>query len=145
MRSRRLIALATAKFGVVVAILLRDRTTHSQFVLLLNPNDTDFCDFLKKDRTVELLREASLIIWDKAPMAKRFVIEMVDRNLRDIMDNTKKFGGKVIVFGGDFRQMLLVVPHGTRAEIVNASFAKFYLWSKMEILKLTKKYESKNG
>ena len=34
--------------------------------------------------------------------------------------------------------MLPVVPHGTRAETVNASFAKSYLWSKMKILKLTR-------
>ena len=71
-------------------------------------------------------------------MAKRFFIEMVDQNLRDIMDSTKFFGGKVIVFRGDFRQMLPVVPNGTRAKTVNANFAKSYMWSKMEILKLTK-------
>ena len=59
-------------------------------------------------------------------MAKRFAIEMVDRNLRDIMDSTENFGGKVIVFGGDFRQVLPVVPHGTRTKTVNASFAKSY-------------------
>ena len=44
----------------------------------------------------------------------------------------------MIVFRGDFRQVLPVVPHGTRAETVNASFAKSYLWSKMKILKLTR-------
>ena len=43
----------------------------------------------------------------------------------------------MIVFGGDFHQVL-PVPYGTRAEIVNASFAKSYLWSKMKILKLTR-------
>ena len=59
------------------------------------------------------------------------------------MDNTEIFGGKMIVFGGDFRQVLPVVPHGTRAETVNASFAKFYLWSKMEILKLTRNMRAK--
>ena len=102
-RSRRFIALAIATSDVGAAILLRDRTTHSRFVLPLNPNDTDFCGFSKQDRTVKLLREASLITWDETPMAKRFAIEMVDWRLRDIMDNIKKFGEKVIVFGGDFR------------------------------------------
>ncbi|XP_022717760.1 uncharacterized protein LOC111276258 [Durio zibethinus] len=71
-------------------------------------------------------------------MATRFSIETVDRSLRDIMDSTEIFGGKVIVFGGDFRQVLPVVPHGTRAETVNVSFAKSYLWSKIEKLKLTR-------
>ena len=44
----------------------------------------------------------------------------------------------MIVFGGDFCQVLPVVPHGTKAETFNASFAKSYLWSKMKILKLTR-------
>ena len=67
---------------------------------------------------------------------------MIDRS-RDIMDSTKNFGGKVIVFGGDFRQVLPIVPHETRAETVNASFAKSYLWNKMEILKLTRNMRAK--
>ena len=61
-RSRRLIALATTTSGVASVILLGGRTTHSRFILSLNPNDTNFYDFSKKDGTVELLREASLII-----------------------------------------------------------------------------------
>ena len=44
-RSRRLIALATTTSGVAAVILLGGRTTHSRFILSLNPNDTDFCDF----------------------------------------------------------------------------------------------------
>ena len=70
-------------------------------------------------------------------MTKRFAIEMVDRSLKDIVDSTTIFEGKVIVFGVNFHQVLLVVPHETRAETINASFAKSYLWSKMKILKLT--------
>ena len=61
-RSRRLIALATTIFGVAAVILLGGRTTQSQFILPLNPNDTDFCGFSKQDETVELLREAFLIL-----------------------------------------------------------------------------------
>ena len=59
-RSRRLIALATTS-GVVAVTLLEGQTTHSRFILPLNSNDTDFCDFSKQDGIVELLREASLM------------------------------------------------------------------------------------
>ena len=50
-RSRRLITLATKTSGVATVILSGGRTTHSWFVLSLNPNDTDFCDFSKQDET----------------------------------------------------------------------------------------------
>ncbi|XP_019161035.1 PREDICTED: uncharacterized protein LOC109157638 [Ipomoea nil] len=38
------------------------------------------------------------------------------------------FGGKIIVFGGDFRQIIPVVPKGTRQDIVGASINSSYLW-----------------
>ena len=55
----------------------------------------------------ELLNEASLIIWDEGPMAHKFYFEALDRSLRDVikakLSSDKIFGGKVMVFGGDFR------------------------------------------
>ncbi|XP_058733568.1 uncharacterized protein LOC131605199 [Vicia villosa] len=51
-------------------------------------------------------------------MASKFCFEALDKSLKDIMDHDKVasktiFGGKVVVFGGDFRQILPVVPRGT--------------------------------
>ena len=48
------------------------------------------------------------------------------------------FGGKIIVFGRDFKQVLPVVPHATRVETMNASLVMSYLWPKMEKLRLTR-------
>ncbi|XP_022021403.1 uncharacterized protein LOC110921393 [Helianthus annuus] len=48
------------------------------------------------------------------------------------------FGGKVIVFGGDFRQVLPVVRNGGRQETVNASLSSSYLWSKCKVLTLSR-------
>ncbi len=63
---------------------------------------------------------ARLIVWDEAPMAHKHVFEAVNRTLQHVMgvvDPALKdmlFGGKVVVMGGDFRQILLVVPRGER-------------------------------
>ncbi|KAM1440164.1 hypothetical protein ACFXTO_013956 [Malus domestica] len=60
--------------------------------------------------------------------------ETLDRSLRDVLKRSKPgfddlpFGGKPILFGGDFRQILPVVPNGTRADIVEASLTTSYLW-----------------
>jgi ATP-dependent DNA helicase PIF1 len=57
-------------------------------------------------------------------MAHKYCFETLDRTLQDLMSGTSKadniFGGKVVVFGGDFRQILPVIPKGTRSEIVNS-------------------------
>jgi ATP-dependent DNA helicase PIF1 len=47
-------------------------------------------------------------------MASACALMVVNRLLKDIMENDVFFGGKVIVLGGDFRQVLPVVPHGSR-------------------------------
>jgi hypothetical protein len=78
-------------------------------------------------KVAELVRKADLIIWDEAPMMHCRGFEAIDRNLCDLMqlDDAqaieKIFGGKTVVFGGDFRQILLVVPKGGQEDIVNAS------------------------
>ncbi len=46
------------------------------------------------------------------------------------------FGNKLIVFGGDFRQILPVVKRGTRGDITKASFNRSPLWSYVKVLKL---------
>lgn len=55
------------------------------------------------------------------PMQHRYTIEAVERTLREILGNERPFGGITVLFGGDFRQTLPVVLHGTRPHIVSAA------------------------
>jgi len=48
------------------------------------------------------------------------------------------FGGKVVVFGGDFRQCPPVVSRGSRVAIVSTALSRSVLWSQVHILTLTK-------
>jgi hypothetical protein len=76
---------------------------------------------------------------------KRQGVEALDNSLRDIMDRPNlPFGGKTMVFGGDFRQVLLVVRRGSRAQIVGASLRMSYLWNSMRHLKLVRNMRAKN-
>jgi hypothetical protein len=57
------------------------------------------------------------------------VMGAVDPALKDIL-----FGGKVVVMGGDFRQLLPVVPRGTRGQIVDASLKRSaVLWHYVKV------------
>ncbi|KAK9274843.1 hypothetical protein L1049_022097 [Liquidambar formosana] len=69
--------------------------------------------------TADLIRRAKLIIWDEAPIVKRFAVETLDRSLKDIINCQESFGGK-----------------GTRAETVSASLVRSYLWNNIEKLSL---------
>src|SRR6185295_984761 len=75
-------------------------------------------------------------------MMHRYAFQAVDRTLRDLMkanhpeSEDKVFGGKVIVFGGDFRQVLPVIPKGGRDEIVKACLQYSYLWQHVQMMTL---------
>ncbi|XP_076948844.1 ATP-dependent DNA helicase PIF1-like [Bidens hawaiensis] len=53
------------------------------------------------------------------------------------MGNNLPFGGKLMLMGDDFRQVLPVVRRGTRAQIVDASFRMSPLWDIIEKLQLS--------
>jgi hypothetical protein len=81
----------------------------------------------------ELIRDASVIIWDEAPMANRAVLACVEETCRHVMGNDSPFGDKIIVLLGDFRQTCPVIPRGSRAQIVDASIKSSPLWSHFTI------------
>ncbi|CAL5375236.1 unnamed protein product [Camellia sinensis] len=54
------------------------------------------------------------------------------------------FGGKVVVFGGDFRQVLPVVPNSTRNECINVMLVMSYIWHSLETIKLTEIMRAKH-
>ncbi|XP_057432207.1 uncharacterized protein LOC130724957 [Lotus japonicus] len=76
-------------------------------------------------------------------MINKYAFEALDRTLRDIMSAkvpnsmNKPFGGKTIVLGGDFRQILPVIPKGSRAEIVMSTINSSRLWSCCKVLTLS--------
>jgi hypothetical protein len=76
-------------------------------------------------------------------MAHKHVFKAVNRTLQHVMgvvDPALKdmfFGGKVVIMGGDFRQLLLVVPRGTRGQIVDASLKRStILWHSVKMCHL---------
>ena len=75
-------------------------------------------------------------------MTHRHAFEAVDRTLKDLMKaidpslEEKPFGGKVIVFGGDFRQILPVVIKGSREDIVGSCLRRSTLWTHIKLITL---------
>jgi hypothetical protein len=122
------IAVATATLGVAASIMPGGRTAHSRFKIPLNIEEGSYCSFTKQNGTAKLLQMASLIIWDESSMTKRQAVEALDMSMRDIMGCPRSpFGGKTIVFGGDFRQVLPVIRKGTRSQITDATLRRSYL------------------
>lgn len=137
LRGRGLPVIPVAWTGIAATLLQGGRTVHSRFKLPLALMENSVANVKPASAEAQELRNASLILWDEAPMAPATAFECIDRLLRDITKTHKPFGGKVILLGGDFRQVLPVIPRASRTELVSSSIKHSYLWRHVKILKLT--------
>ena len=151
LRSNGHIVLNVTSSGIASLLLPGGRTAHSHFSIPLDINESSTCNITQGSNMVELLAIAKLIIWDEAPMVNKHCFEALDRTLRDVLRFSnpnsleQPFGGKVIVFGGDFRQILPVIPKGSRQDIVHATINSSYLWNDCKVLLLTKNMRLQTG
>ena len=128
--------ITVASSGIASLLLVGGRTAHSTFCIPLDILENSNCGFTKQSIQAELFKLAKLIIWDEVPMQHRFCVEAVDRTLQDILDNKKPFGGITVVLGGDFRQILPVIPKAVREQIIGASLRRSMLWKDIDVLSL---------
>ena len=142
LRGKERIVLTVASSGVAALLLPGGRTAHSRFKIPISLDDNGTCDIKRSSKLAEMIESASLIIWDEALMTHRRCFEALDRSLRDILSADDPsiadmpFGGKVMVLGGDLRQILPVIEGGTRSQVINAAITNSPLWSFIEVLHL---------
>ncbi|XP_048591443.1 uncharacterized protein LOC125576114 [Brassica napus] len=135
LRSRKQIVLPVASSGIAALLLPNGRTAHSRFNIPLKLDEDKLCNIKPGTMLAELIEETDLIIWDEAPMTHKHAFEALDKSLKDIMSiknppaKNQPFGGKTVMLGGDFRQILPVIPQGRRADTVLASISHSYLWN----------------
>nr|GEV01607.1 thiamine thiazole synthase, chloroplastic-like [Tanacetum cinerariifolium] len=160
-RCRGDIVLNVASSSIASLLMSGDRTAHSRFVIPINCNEDSVCSISPNSDLGALLRQTKLIIWDEAPMMHMHAFEALDMTLRDVMrlnnpaNSELQFGGMTVVFGGhggmtvvfgrDFRQILPVIPKGSRQDVVNASINRSYIFDNRIVLKLTSNMRLKSG
>ena len=135
-RAQNLVAIAVTFSGIAATLLDNGRTFHSRFKAPLRPDETTVFNITAQSELAQLIRSARLIVMDEAPMAHRHHIEGLDRTLRDLMASEEPFGGKVVVLGGDFRQVLPVVRHANQAGIVDACLRRSPVWRHFQVCQL---------
>jgi ATP-dependent DNA helicase PIF1 len=83
------------------------------------------------------IRQTKVFIWDEASMVSWKTLDTVDRTLKDLMKNDRPFGGKILIMGGDFRQILPVVRKGTRQDGINECLFFSNSWQRFQLLRLS--------
>ncbi|XP_025980870.1 ATP-dependent DNA helicase PIF1 [Glycine max] len=111
-RSNGGIVCTVASSGIASVLFPSGRTTHSKFSIPVPATQNSTCNIHQSSDLAKLLKVTKLIVWDEAPMCHKFTFEALDKSLKEIMHNNMPFGGKVVVFCGDFHQILPIVPKG---------------------------------
>ena len=139
---------ATATSGIASTVLIHGCTAHKYFQLRIPIKKTDYLKIKKGSKEAELLKNMVFCIIDEAPMLHKLNFESIDRSLRDITGHhNKKFGGKLVVASGDFRQILPIVTGcSNRAKIVDSTlkFSSIVWDDDVTVLKLRKNMRVEN-
>jgi PIF1-like helicase/Helitron helicase-like domain at N-terminus len=136
-RSLSLVAVSCAWTGIAATLLAGGTTCHSLFKLPIPVQKDSTCNLQASDANGELLISAAIILIDETPMATYHALDAMDLLLRDLTGLQTPFAGKVVVMGGDFRQVLPVVKGGGRAKQVTMGMKNSCLWPLVRTIKLT--------
>jgi hypothetical protein len=110
LRAQGRIVVCVAASALAASLLEGGHTAHHTLHIPIPANDATFCSFTASERQV--MKSADLLIWDEASMISQHVADTVDRSLQDMLQDTRPFGGKTIMFTGDFKQLLPVLRGG---------------------------------
>lgn len=117
------IVLVVASSGIAAVLILGGWTAHSMFKIPLDDalHKDSVCSVPKNGHLAELFRRADLLIWDEVGMQHWYAPEAVDHTLRDIRQDDRPFGNLPVVFGGDFQQILPVIPCGSKEDVLEVT------------------------
>jgi hypothetical protein len=138
------IALASASTGIAAMLLAGGTTAHSRFGIPVPVVDESVSTITMKSQRAEVIRAATMLIWDEISMADKQAVQCADALCREIMRlqdpllEKVPFGGKLMVFAGDWRQLLPVVVRGGRAQVFNTCMKRSILWQDVTVMNLTR-------
>ncbi|CAF5002532.1 unnamed protein product [Rotaria sp. Silwood1] len=137
--------ISVAWTGIAASLLPEGRTVHSRFKLPVPILETSTSSIRPHSKEAEEIKKAAVFIWDEAPMALSYALKAVDILLRDIMNINLHFAGKIMVLGGDFRQVLPVIRFANRSELIAASLKSSDLWSNVKVMHLNQNMRTGPG
>jgi len=102
-------SMCVAASALAATLLPKGQTAHAALKIPIVCDDHSFCSWSVALK--ERLRNVSVIFWDEISMISYHIAETVDRSFKYLMQNDQPFGGKIVVFCGDFRQLPPVIKH----------------------------------
>ena len=137
-RKEKDIAIAAAMSGISSTLMKMATTFHKRFGCPIPCFDDSTSKHKLNSNEALLIKKAKIIIVDEVSMMHYKQLEMLDRFLKELMKSDEYMGGKLIILMHDFRQILPVVPGGSRAMISASSIIHSVMWNSFKTLHLTR-------
>jgi hypothetical protein len=138
LKSRNKYAVSCAFTGIASSQLIDGMTIHTTYSIPIDYETTAVLQMSPLSKDAQYLKGAAVLIFDEAPMIPSAMVNLLDKLLRDISSDAQNyFGGKVVVFGGDFRQCLPVVKGYDKKKILSQCIRFSDFWKEIHRFKLT--------
>ncbi|OAV90340.1 hypothetical protein PTTG_28369 [Puccinia triticina 1-1 BBBD Race 1] len=137
--------IAVASSGVAALLLKFGQTAHSAFKIPIDAAAGVECPIDEDSFLALKLKDARLIIWDEVVTIHKNAIEAVNLTLKRICGSTDDFGGKVVIFSGDFRQILPVVKYNEYPPASFSTIKSSTLWDNISPFNLDLHRKKKNN
>ena len=131
--------------GIAGNLLRFGQTMHSLFKLPVPILETSTCNITTTSKQATFIRSLSMILIDEASMIPKHALKAIDVMLRDVMEAEVPFGGKLLLFAGDFRQTLPVTPRAQPAGILENCINRSPLWEHIVKFNLTQNMRANEG
>jgi hypothetical protein len=124
LRARHQSSICVAASALAATALPHGRTAHAAFNIPVPCHEDTYLIWSDADK--KRIRRASIIFWDEISMVSIHLSNALNRSLQRLMKNEAYFGGKCIVFLGDFRQLAPVESTGCTASRLSVTQADWF-------------------
>uniref|UniRef100_A0A914H714 ATP-dependent DNA helicase n=1 Tax=Globodera rostochiensis TaxID=31243 RepID=A0A914H714_GLORO len=140
--------LPMATTGIAADLLYEGQTVHKRLCRAKHVDSSTALNVDYESNFAHMLRSIHGMIIDEISMQHRDVLEYVDRLLRSVAPKRLEnipFAGKVVVLGGDWKQLAPVIPGGGHLDQKNASVKSSSLFKHFKTIRLTANHRLQAG
>ncbi|EFP03982.1 hypothetical protein CRE_30538 [Caenorhabditis remanei] len=138
LRARRRTVIPVSHSGVAANLLPNGCTAHRKFGIPIEVSDVMKCLISPDSAEGIALASVDCVIWDEISMSDKRIVHAVDNLFKDLKNNDLPFGGILIIFGGDWRQILPIVEGAKNEGVIPYTLKNTEMWRLMKKFELTK-------
>lgn len=131
--------MTMAYTGCAATLLPDGKTLHKTFSLPVPTHPDSLSRIKPNSKEAKDILATDVFFIDEAPMCANYMIDAVDKKLRQLTGKQLLcFGGKIVVLSGDFRQVTPVKRYASKTDLIKMSIKNCASFKELEIIRLHK-------